>query len=766
MKRPLALMEKPANPAPARPGQFARSYLFATGALRIKRKGHRLFRKRLASKENPFPGGRLACCRALAAEAASAAPASASASARSAGRLMPLIWREWKMLWHDAGLSDPHLQLDTPEALGAFQAEATAALRRWRQVDRERVRLAVEAEWRVMPGSQKMLWAAVAEQRKAFARPPSPPRRPKRPPPKPADKELEPPCLSKMPSREELYKGGTDAAFAHPFVQELLSFAREKVAQRSPLGAEWNLCVRTFGRSGHGGRKKQRGIAAMTLAVLKELGLLEGELRRRVHIFVAHDDPDFVSGGYARALGELMDRVIVGVRGADLQVRFIEECFPRGQHVVVCDDNILALQHLVNGQGPPQPPDLDAVFLRARREMQLYGAHLWGISPTHNVVFVQNSTEVNTKLGLVYGAFFGFVCLHEKELYTQHGQVKDDLERSLRYWDRDRVVIRFGHLVCKKSHKPGAFDTNKGGISASLGGQGHQNEAQQALLRLEQRFFGYVRLPSLSDQKRDKSGDLCTTRGCPVWKNTVSNCGVVFLRRSAKPPEDGVLKVGYVCRACRQRSAKKWRCLCIDPLEREARRFHTSNLRGELLLAFPKTPGSPATPSRPVEAIVDFGYYEHWSKVCGSLHRFHVVVRCPKVLQEVTRDTATAQFERKQFSLLIRGAAKDYMLRRTVGARVAALPVSFPVCPDRCSLLVWPGRKVELVLRPYPPSWLQPGARVRVVRLETEDAQRLNGRQGTVQSFVEPEDKTSARYAVKMDSGTRLKLRPANLQLI
>ena len=30
------------------------------------------------------------------------------------------------------------------EALGAFQAEATAALRRWRQVDRERVRLAVE----------------------------------------------------------------------------------------------------------------------------------------------------------------------------------------------------------------------------------------------------------------------------------------------------------------------------------------------------------------------------------------------------------------------------------------------------------------------------------------------------------------------------------------------------------------------------------------------------------------------------------------------
>ena len=38
------------------------------------------------------------------------------------------------------------------------------------------------------------------------------------------------------------------------------------------------------------------------------------------------------------------------------------------------------------------------------------------------------------QLGLVYGAFFGFICLHEPQLYTQHGQVKDDLERTLD-WD-------------------------------------------------------------------------------------------------------------------------------------------------------------------------------------------------------------------------------------------------------------------------------------------------------------------------------------------
>ena len=41
-------------------------------------------------------------------------------------------------------------------------------------------------------------------------------------------------------------------------------------------------------------------------------------------------------------------------------------------------------------------------------------------------IFVcQEAPEISTNLGLVYGAFFGFRVLHDPELYTRFGQVKD-----------------------------------------------------------------------------------------------------------------------------------------------------------------------------------------------------------------------------------------------------------------------------------------------------------------------------------------------------
>ena len=122
-----------------------------------------------------------------------------------------------------------------------------------------------------------------------------------------------------------------------------------------------------------------------------------------------------------------------------------------------------------------------------------------GISPTSNKKFLkdlqtrrpvqpslplrcQEAPEISTALGLVYGALFGFRVLHDPDLYTRFGQVKDriqkqqeggfsafetkhpnsdrkflqdDLERSLRYWHRDGVVVRFRRMSCTKAQRPG-----------------------------------------------------------------------------------------------------------------------------------------------------------------------------------------------------------------------------------------------------------------------------------------------------------------------
>ena len=91
-------------------------------------------------------------------------------------------------------------------------------------------------------------------------------------------------------------------------------------------------------------------------------------------------------------------RIVVGVKGADLQVRFIEECFLPNQHVwvsgrscvlecaaeswsdsqvVVCDDNLLRFLRHENGE--ERPGNLVATIEAASEAMQRFQANLWGL---------------------------------------------------------------------------------------------------------------------------------------------------------------------------------------------------------------------------------------------------------------------------------------------------------------------------------------------------------------------------------------------------
>ena len=144
-----------------------------------------------------------------------------------------------------------------------------------------------------------------------------------------------------------------DQVFQHQFVRCLLEGAQQQVtAALAEVAAEdadnWLICVRTYGRSGnptYGEWPWRTGTAAdglplLTLRALEEA--LGPTVHRRCLIFVSHEDPDVVSGRFFAALHGTpwAHRVVLGVKGAELQTRFIEEAFPRGAHVVIADDNI------------------------------------------------------------------------------------------------------------------------------------------------------------------------------------------------------------------------------------------------------------------------------------------------------------------------------------------------------------------------------------------------------------------------------------------
>lgn len=163
-------------------------------------------------------------------------------------------------------------------------------------------------------------------------------------------------------------------------------------------------------------------------------------------------------------------------------------------------------------------PELAALISRAGREMANHGANVWSVNGSQNHYFMHGFGEtmrtnalktgvledVSSKLGLIYGALFGFRALHEARRYTRFGQVKDDVERTLRYWHCDGTCLRFMRYAVQKRHKPGKFNAKKGGISAATGAAGHEREGCKALRGMLAAFaWRYARLPKPSERCAD-----------------------------------------------------------------------------------------------------------------------------------------------------------------------------------------------------------------------------------------------------------------------
>lgn len=451
-------------------------------------------------------------------------------------------------------------------------------------------------------------------------------------------------ALEDIPAfRQKIKKSGIKGVDYTPSGKSLEELKR-KLAQKNTDARELeNNVTKSAGCSIRFARGSERGVRELTLASL-ERALGAKEAARRCLVFVSHEDRDVTSGKYAEALkGTPWEhRVVQGIKGAHLQVRFIEEAAPVGTHVVIADDNIddffvectsqetidkrkkegfgdemmrplsesfceppleagwsvveesplhrffrgafcsftqvrraavteavekvlasrrindlpklkaaLAeknkdrnqfkdalnagcgfprgriMEKLLAQVGQPLParnllavrkeaaaqrgPELAQLIRRAGQEMQCQGANIWGVNPSKNHYWLHGFGETvrrraqktgifqdfTVRLGLVYGAFFGIRALHEQRRYTRYGQVKDDVERSLRYWHCDGVALRFQRYAAVKDRCQlvGKFHAKKGGISAGSSAERHHAEATRAMTSMLDEFASkYARL--------------------------------------------------------------------------------------------------------------------------------------------------------------------------------------------------------------------------------------------------------------------------------
>ena len=107
-------------------------------------------------------------------------------------------------------------------------------------------------------------------------------------------------------------------------------------------------------------------------------------------------------------------------------------------------------------------------------------------APEKNAVQKNVLEDTSSRLGLL--AFCGISVLQDPRRYTRYGQIKDDVERSLRYFHLDGALLRFQSYGVDKLHKPSQFGAREGGISANSSAEAHQIESTEALLGIIKEF--------------------------------------------------------------------------------------------------------------------------------------------------------------------------------------------------------------------------------------------------------------------------------------
>ena len=182
-----------------------------------------------------------------------------------------------------------------------------------------------------------------------------------------------------------------------------------------------------------------------------------------IHVYVANEEE---YDKYMRVLNpDLYGIIAVGVIGLVPQRQYIMEQFPTGTHIVFIDDDIDLVDLSLSSKFKDE--SLDHFFTQAFTITAEHNAFIWGLYPVFNPYFRSPLEEVSKCLKYICGGLYGIINRPDNTnivltLTAENGQ-KEDVERSIRYFVEDGIVIRFNRIgfVTKNYGKVGGLGTFK-----------------------------------------------------------------------------------------------------------------------------------------------------------------------------------------------------------------------------------------------------------------------------------------------------------------
>lgn len=184
-------------------------------------------------------------------------------------------------------------------------------------------------------------------------------------------------------------------------------------------------------------------------------------------------------------------KIIVGIKGILNQRNFIINYFPKNQYIISIDDDIQDIMvKNDNKLRSIKKKELKFLFENSYNIMKESKANIWGINMVTNPFMMQN--KINTNLGIIPAGFYGWIN-NPKMINKIQNDSREDVERSVMFFDKDNVIIRYMNITFKTVMKK-----TEGGIQALMSQQKRHQMEDLYTKQLKKKY------PQYCCQEKDK----------------------------------------------------------------------------------------------------------------------------------------------------------------------------------------------------------------------------------------------------------------------
>jgi hypothetical protein len=142
------------------------------------------------------------------------------------------------------------------------------------------------------------------------------------------------------------------------------------------------------------------------------------------------------------------NKLVIGVKGLAHQRQFIMNKWSNGKHIVFLDDDVATIDLSLSPEFKSH--NLDYFIKSAFKECLKHKSYIWGVYAVYNPFFRFSKKELTTDLNYIVGAFYGIINrpnLKSIQLtITKENGQKEDVERTIKYFVNDGVVLRFNKI--------------------------------------------------------------------------------------------------------------------------------------------------------------------------------------------------------------------------------------------------------------------------------------------------------------------------------